>query len=41
VPVDVAAGHLREAGVALEELVGVIEPEAVLERLFASFCIGK
>lgn len=41
VPADVAAVHLRGAALELEELVGVIDPEEVLEQLFSSFCIGK
>lgn len=38
---EVAATHLRAAAEALEELLGVIAPEDVLERVFAEFCIGK
>jgi tRNA modification GTPase len=41
VPADVAGVHLREAGAELEELVGVIDPEEMLDHLFSSFCIGK
>jgi len=40
-PVTVAAVHLRTAAVALEELVGSIEIEDVLDRVFSSFCVGK
>jgi tRNA modification GTPase len=36
-----AAHHVRAATLALEELVGTVEVEQVLERVFASFCIGK
>jgi tRNA modification GTPase len=38
---EIAAEHLRQAGLALERLVGRIDTEQVLDRLFASFCIGK
>jgi len=38
---EVAAEHLRQAGLALERLVGRIDTEQVLDRLFAAFCIGK
>lgn len=40
-PATIAAVHLRTAVVALEELVGSIEIEDVLDRLFSSFCVGK
>ena len=35
------AHHLREATGALDELVGVVDIEDVLDRVFASFCVGK
>jgi tRNA modification GTPase len=38
---EIAAEHLRQAGLALERLLGRIDTEHVLDRLFASFCIGK
>lgn len=41
VPVEMAAAHLGEAATALEEVVGVIDPDEVLDRLFGDFCIGK
>lgn len=41
VPVVVAAVHLRAATRELEEIVGVIDVEDVLNRLFSSFCVGK
>ena len=40
-PPAIAAVHLRSAVHALEELIGVVDVEDVLDRLFASFCIGK
>jgi tRNA modification GTPase len=41
VPAEMAATHLRPAESALEELIGVIAPDEVLDRVFADFCIGK
>ena len=41
VAAEFAAAHLRTAESALEALVGLVDSEAVLDRLFASFCIGK
>jgi tRNA modification GTPase len=41
VPAEVAATHLRPAETALEELLGVIPSEEILDRLFREFCIGK
>jgi len=38
---ELAAESLRSASQALERLVGRLDPERVLDRLFASFCIGK
>ena len=38
---EIAAEHLRQTSLALERLVGRIDTEQVLDRLFASFCIGK
>jgi len=40
-PLDVAAQTLRTALDALDEIVGRTTPEAVLDRLFSRFCIGK
>jgi tRNA modification GTPase len=36
-----AAHHVREATAALDELLGVVDIEEVLDRVFASFCVGK
>ena len=41
VPAELASTHLRPAESALEELLGVIASEAVLDALFDEFCIGK
>jgi tRNA modification GTPase len=35
------ATHLRTAVGALDDLIGVVTPEDVLDRVFASFCVGK
>jgi len=39
--VAVAATHLRAAVTALEDIVGLVSTEDVLDRVFASFCVGK
>ena len=36
-----ASHHVREAMLALDELLGAIDVEEVLGRVFASFCVGK
>jgi tRNA modification GTPase len=36
-----AATHLRAAVGALDDLIGAITPDDVLDRVFASFCVGK
>src|SRR5690349_1429836 len=36
-----AATHLRAAMGALDDLIGVVTPDDVLDRVFASFCVGK
>ena len=41
VPAVVAAVHLREATRELEELIGSVDVEDVLDRVFSSFCVGK
>jgi tRNA modification GTPase len=38
---ELAAEHLRKASAALERLLGKMDAESVLDRLFAAFCIGK
>lgn len=38
---ELAAESLRRGVVALERLVGRVDAEQVLDRLFAGFCIGK
>ena len=41
--VDAAATatHLRAAVAALDDLIGAVTPEDVLDRVFAAFCVGK
>jgi tRNA modification GTPase len=38
---DAAAAELRNAGRALAEILGEIDPEELLGRIFSRFCIGK
>jgi tRNA modification GTPase len=40
-PVTVAAVHLRTAISGLEELIGTMDVDDVLDRVFSSFCVGK
>lgn len=40
-PAEVAATHLRAAESALEELVGLVSADDVLDVVFREFCIGK
>ena len=39
--VVLVAHHVRRATLALDELVGAVDVEEVLARVFASFCVGK
>ncbi len=41
VPSEVAAAHLRPAETALEELLGVVSVDEVLDAVFREFCVGK
>ena len=36
-----AATHLRAALGALDDVIGVVTPDEVLDRVFSSFCVGK
>ena len=40
-PAEVAATHLRPAETALEDVLGVVALDEVLDRVFRDFCIGK
>jgi tRNA modification GTPase len=41
VPASIAAVHLRAAVHELETLVGAVDVEEVLARVFSTFCVGK
>jgi tRNA modification GTPase len=41
VPMEFAATHLRAAVGALEDLVGAVSVDDVLDRVFGTFCVGK
>jgi tRNA modification GTPase len=40
-PPTVAAVHLHAAATALESLIGGVDVEDVLDRIFSDFCVGK
>ena len=40
-PAPVAAVHLHSAREALSDLIGIVDTEDVLDRVFRDFCIGK
>ena len=40
-PVPVAAVHLREAVTSLEDLIGAVGVDDVLDEVFRRFCVGK
>jgi tRNA modification GTPase len=40
-PAEVAATHLRRAETALEELLGIVSVDDVLDVVFREFCVGK
>ena len=40
-PAPVAAVHVHEAVRALDELIGTVEVDDVLARVFSTFCVGK
>jgi tRNA modification GTPase len=37
----VAATHLRAAATALEDIIGLVTTDDVLDRVFSTFCVGK
>lgn len=41
VPAEMAATHLRTAESALEDLLGVVSVDEILDVVFGEFCIGK
>jgi len=40
-PPEIASTHLQEATLRLEELLGVVTTEDLLDAVFSGFCIGK
>jgi tRNA modification GTPase len=40
-PVEIAGTHVQDATLALEDLLGAVTSEEVLDRVFNSFCVGK
>lgn len=40
-PPVVAAVHVRSASLALDELIGSVDVEDILEKVFSTFCVGK
>jgi tRNA modification GTPase len=41
VPMTIAAIHIRSAAESLESLIGTVDVEDVLSRVFSTFCVGK
>jgi tRNA modification GTPase len=41
IPAELASAHLRESETALEDVLGVISTDDVLDVVFRDFCIGK
>jgi tRNA modification GTPase len=40
-PPEIVATHLQDATLRLEELLGVVTTEDLLDSVFSSFCVGK
>ena len=40
-PAPVVASHLRAATAMLDELIGAIDVDEILSRVFSTFCVGK
>jgi tRNA modification GTPase len=40
-PPDIVAVDLQEARDSLEEIIGTVTNEDILDRIFSQFCIGK
>lgn len=40
-PATIAAVHLRDAAEALADVIGGIDAEEIMDRLFRTFCVGK
>jgi tRNA modification GTPase len=41
IPISIATIHLKSAEQALEEMMGSVDTEDVLDDLFRTFCVGK
>lgn len=41
VPAEIASAHLKSAATALEELLGIVTEDDVLDAVFRTFCVGK
>lgn len=41
IPGEIIASELREALKALQEIIGEVDNEVILDKLFSTFCIGK
>lgn len=41
IPAEVAATHLKPAETAVEDILGIVTLDEVLDRVFRDFCIGK
>jgi tRNA modification GTPase len=40
-PAEIAVTSLQDATLLLEELLGAVTTEDLLDRVFSSFCVGK
>lgn len=40
-PAEISGTHVQDAVLALEDLLGAVSPEDVLDRVFSAFCVGK
>jgi tRNA modification GTPase len=40
-PAEISVTHLQDATMSLEELLGAVTTEDLLDRVFSSFCVGK
>jgi len=40
-PPEMASVHLNESREALEEIIGIVNNDEILERIFIDFCVGK
>jgi len=40
-PAEIAGTHVQDATLALEDLLGAVSTEDILDRVFSAFCVGK